>query len=136
MTSRRMSARPNSATEAERAWLRTFMHIVRITPSLVREPSLVDRQMNEKYKVGIDLDRPRDPTETQRLPVTMFCASMTAQRFTHFMRDDELRTEMRELMHDVPMVREIFEQEEPIFVRLVDTDPPALRLASLDGQTL
>lgn len=93
--------------------------------------------MSETYNVGIDLSAPADPAEIQRSGVSDFCGSMTPQRFTYFMRDDELRAEMRALMRDVPLVREVFAEQQPAFLGLVETDPPTtLHLASLNGQSL
>lgn len=95
-------------TKSEREWLRTFMHMIRVSPSLVREPDLIDRQVNKKYNLGLDLDRPKDPTETQRVASKMFCSSVTPQRFAFFMRDDELRAEMRDLLTEVPLFEGYF----------------------------
>lgn len=93
--------------------------------------------MSEKYKVDIDLSGPADAAEMQRLGVRMFCESMTPQRFTYFMRDDQLRSEMRGLIQDVPLVREVFAEQQPAFLGLIEVDPPTtLHLASLDGQSL
>jgi len=136
MTARTKRRGRRLPTESERAWLRTFMHLIRVSPRSAREPDLIDRQVSEKYNLGLALDRPRDPTETQRMAAGMFCQRMTPQRFTHFMRDDDLRREMRALLAEAPLVREIFQEKNAALVGLIDTDPPTLRLASSAGPEL
>ena len=112
------------------------MHMVPASMKLSRKPDLIDRQVNEKYDLGVDLDRPRNPTGTARIAASMFCESITSQRFAVLMRDDGLRAEMRKLLQDAPLVREIFADKQPVFLTLIDTDPPALHLAAQHGQTL
>lgn len=123
---------PPKPAESEKAWLRTFMHLVRVSPKLVREPDAIDRQVNEKYNLGLDLDSPRDPMGTPRAATTMFCEEVTPQQLTKLMRDDELRLEMRTLLEEVPVVREIFAAKQPAFLGLIDTDPPPLQLIASD----
>lgn len=121
-----ISARSRVSDE-ERAWLKTFMRIVRLGPKLTRKPDLIDRAVNEKYELGLDLDRPQDPTETQRLAAQKFCDSVSTRRFAQFMRDAELRADFRDFLREIPLVREIFERENAALLSLVDTDPPLSR---------
>lgn len=94
-------------TKSEREWLRTFMRMIRVSPSLVREPDLIDRQVNEKYNLGLELDRPKDPTETRRVASKMFCSSVTPQRFAFFMRDGTSGRDARPSDRGTPCSRDI-----------------------------
>lgn len=112
------------------------MHLIRVSPTMARKPDLIDRQVNEKYDLRLDLDRPKDPAETQRVAAGMFCESVSPQRLAVFMRDRDLQNEFRELLAEVQLVREIFQEKQPAFIGLIDTDPPALRAVAQKGPVL
>lgn len=120
-------------TESEVEWFRICMHAICTPPTGVREPDLIERRLNEKHSPGIDFDRPKDPRETQRLAAEIFCKSITTQRLAYLMRDDDLRIELRELLTEVSILREVLEEERPALVGLIDTDPPALRAVNSTG---
>lgn len=120
-------------------WLRTIFNMLRVLPEIeARRLTEVDRQFTEHFGRADSTDRQPSPSpgERQRELVRSFCKVTPYKRLAAMMRDNELRQEFRDLLDEIPLVRDTLREENPFLLGLVDSNPPLPRSSTALGQKL